>query len=118
MGLIIWRKRSSMISFASTNTITMGHFVWGTLRRTLLLFVSTSQYHQNNLQAEISEVLGLGSGFRGIHFASLASAGAPTLTEDQSSQLVDALVPVTQKMLTTKDADGNGMISAQCCTKM
>merc|ERR1711937_1059574 len=113
MGLIIWRKRSSMISFASTNTITMGHFVWGTLRRTLLLFVSTSQYHQNNLQAEISEVLGsgLGLGFRGIHFASLASAGAPTLTEDQISQLVDALVPVTQKMLTTKDADGNGMIS-------
>ena len=94
------------------------------MRRTLLLFVSTSQYHQNNLQAEISEVLGSGSGlglglgFRGIHFASLASAGAPTLTEDQISQLVDALVPVTQKMLTTKDADGNGMISAQCCTKM
>merc|ERR1712072_1522012 len=64
-----------------------------------------------DFQAEISEV-------SGIDFASLASAGAPTLTEDQISQLVDALVPVAQKELPTKDADGNGMISAQCCTKM
>ena len=81
------------------------------MRRTLLLFVSTSQYHQNNVQAEISEV-------SGIDFASLASAGEPTLTEDQISQLVDALVPVARTMLPTKDAEGNGMISAQCCTKM
>lgn len=55
-----------------------------------------SQYHQNNVQAEISEV-------SGIDFASLASAGAPTLTEDQISQLVDALVPVARTMLPTKD---------------
>ena len=27
-------------------------------------------------------------------------------------------MPVAQKELPTKDADGNGMISAQCCTKM
>merc|ERR1712025_832815 len=63
-----------------------------------------------DVQAEISEV-------SGIDFASLASTGAPTL-EDQISQLVDALVPVAQNELPTKDADGNGMISAQCCTKM
>jgi len=43
---------------------------------------------------------------------------APTLSEDQISELVDALLPEAQKALPTKDADGNGMISAQCCTQM
>merc|ERR1712182_168655 len=43
-------------------------------------------------------------------------AAAPTLTEDQISQLVDALLPLAQKELPTKDADG--MISGQCCTQM
>merc|ERR1711959_416958 len=61
----------------------------------------------------------------GIDTASLASSAAggnvtesdvaeqvvaaPTLTEDQISQLVDALLPLAQKELPTKDADGNGM---------
>merc|ERR1712118_506014 len=45
-------------------------------------------------------------------------AAAPTLTEDQISQLVDALLPLAQKELPTKDADGNGMISGQCCAQM
>ncbi len=77
-------------------------------------------------QAEISKITG-------VDTASLASAAAgnitqsditedaaaaPTLSEDQISQLVDALLPEAQKALPTKDADGNGMISAQCCTQM
>jgi len=80
-----------------------------------------------DVQAEISKITG-------IDTASIASsaaggnitesdveeqlAAAPTLTEDQISQLVDALLPLAQKELPTKDADGNGMISGQCCTQM
>merc|ERR1711869_57734 len=80
-----------------------------------------------DVQAEISKITG-------IDTASLASsaaggnitesdveeqlAAAPTLTEDLISQLVDALLPLAQKELPTKDADGNGMISGQCCAQM
>merc|ERR1712078_371230 len=68
-----------------------------------------------DVQAEISKITG-------IDTASLASsaaggnitesdveeqlAAAPTLTEDQISQLVDALLPLAQKELPTKDAVG------------
>merc|ERR1711959_779590 len=47
-----------------------------------------------------------------------AASAMPTLTEAQISQLADALLPKIQKELPTKDASGQGMISAACCTQM
>ena len=80
-----------------------------------------------DIQAKISKITGVD--VSGV--ASAAAGGnvtesdvteqldaAPTLSEDQISELVDALLPEAQKALPTKDADGNGMISAQCCTQM
>ena len=42
----------------------------------------------------------------------------PTLSDDQIQELITAVLPMAQKELPSKDADGNGIISPACCTQM
>jgi len=42
----------------------------------------------------------------------------PTLSDDQIQELITAILPMAQKELPSKDADGNGIISPACCTQM
>lgn len=42
----------------------------------------------------------------------------PTLSDDQIQELITAVLPMAQKELPSKDADGNGIISPACCSQM